>query len=83
MKLDISGRVKECTERVDELVRECTDYQMLVSCIKALRAVKIYPEKYKYSAEDFDTVVNTVRNLCAQHEIRLPDDTEWESVDII
>jgi hypothetical protein len=83
VKLELTARAKECTERINELTSEYNDYQMLVSCIKALQAVKIHPDRFKYSNEDYDKVVNTVRDLCARHEIRLPDDTEWESVDII
>lgn len=83
MKLDISERAKECTKRIDELTQEYNDYQMLVSCIKAVQAVKAYPDKFQYTPDDYEKVIATVRNLCDKHEITLPDDTEWESVDII
>lgn len=83
MRLDLSSRAKECTERINELTQEYNDYQMLVSCIKALQAVKINPSKFKYSDDDYQKVIATVHDLCAKHEIRLPDDTEWDSVDII
>ncbi len=83
MKIELSERARECTVRINELTQEYNDYQMLVSCIKALQAVKLNPNKYRYSTEDYNTVVERVHDLCARHEIRLPDDTEWESVDIV
>lgn len=83
MKLELSDRAKECSIRVNELTQEYNDYQMLVSCIKALQAVENNPTKYQYSTADYEKVIDRVRDLCAKHEIRLPENIDWNSVDII
>lgn len=83
MRLELSDRAKECTTRISELTQEYNDYQMLVSCIKALQAVEQNPQKYNYSDEDYNTVISRVNDLCARHEIRIPDGTAWASVDIV
>jgi hypothetical protein len=83
MKLELTNRAKECSERIADLTQEHNDYQMLVSCIKALQAVKNNPDKFKYTDDDYKKVIETVHDLCARHEIRLPDENEWDSIEIV
>jgi hypothetical protein len=83
MRLELTSRARECAERIRDLEKEYKDYELLVSCIRALAAVKINPTKFEYSDDDYNKVVDKVRDLCARHEIRLPDDTDWDSVDIV
>jgi hypothetical protein len=85
MQIKLSDRAKECSEAMKELSEEMADYNSIVVCVRALAAVSNNPEKFKYEQEDYDKVVNKLRNLCAKHEIQLPttDYIEWSTVEIV
>jgi len=85
MKIQISDRAKECSEDMKELADEMNDYNAIVMCIKSLQAVHMQPEKFTYPQEDYDRVVSKLYNLCAKHEIQLPEAEymEWTSVEIV
>lgn len=85
MKIKISDRAKECSEAMRELSEEMADYNAIVMCVRALQAVTTNPEKFTYEQSDYDKVVNKLRNLCAKHEIPLPDSeyVEWNAVEIV
>jgi hypothetical protein len=85
MQIKISDRAKECSQAMKELSEEMTDYNAIVMCVRALAAVSNSPEKFKYEQEDYDKVVQKLRNLCAKHEIQLPtaEYIEWGTVEIV
>lgn len=87
MKLKLSERAKECTERLDELRQEMEDLNHIVMCIRANQAVERDPERYKgkYDEKDYEEVLAYLRNLCAKHEIPLPNTgfIEWNSIEIV
>lgn len=85
MRIRLSDRAKECNDRMIELVDELNDYNSIAMCAKALQAVATYPDKFEYSQDDYDKVITKFYNLCAKHEIKLPDDEfiEWSTIDIV
>lgn len=88
MQIKLSERGIECNQKISELIQEMDDYQKIMMCIKALQAVEAESDKFKntYSQEEYDTVVNTLKNLCSKHEIILPNldgYVEWRSIEIL
>lgn len=84
MKVKIADRIQECSTGLKNLTSEMNDYNTIVICIKALQAAAQYPNKFKYSDEDYKKVVDKLYKLCAKHEIQLSSDyVEWSSVEII
>jgi hypothetical protein len=83
MELNISERVKETQMRIHDLVVELNDYTALVACIRALAAVTNNPDRFtKTSQDDINKLTERVRNICAKHEIRLPDYVEWGAIEL-
>jgi hypothetical protein len=83
MELNISDRVKECQLRIHDLVVELNDYTALISCIRVLAAVGANPDKFKNTKqEDINKLSDRVRNICAKHEILLPEYIEWGAIEL-
>lgn len=85
MQIKLSDRAKECSESMKELSEEMNDYNSIVMCVRALAAVSNNPEKFKYEQSDYDKVVSKLQNLCAKHEIQLPNSEyiEWSTIEIV
>lgn len=85
MQIKLSDRAKEINDRYNELVQEKNDYNNIVMCIKALQAADMNRNKWNYTQEDYDGVVNRLRSLCAKHEVVLPDTDyiEWGNIEIV
>lgn len=83
MQLKISDRIQECMASMQTLNEEMQDYQNIVMLIKAVMAVSSETVPVKYNQDDYDKVIAKIRNLCAKHEIQLPEFVEWNTIELI
>lgn len=82
MLLNLSDRVQESLARIGELVSEVNELSVLAASIRALAEVTSNPDKYRSSQEDIAKLIDRVRDICARHEIVLPDYVEWNTIEI-
>ena len=82
MDINLSERMRECMETINNAKSEINDYANIALCINALREVSI-DDGYTYTQEEFNDVVGKLQRLCAKHEIVLPDYVEWGSLNIV
>lgn len=82
MEIKITDRISEAVKGIDTLTADIKEYQLIVSCLDALREVHSHPEKYTYSKEDETKVIDKLSALCQKHEILLPSYTEWANLEL-
>lgn len=77
MIIKLSDRAEDAKRAMIEARQELDDYNLIVSLVKAFQLANTEPEKHKFTQEEYDKCYAKLQNLCAKHEIRLPDYIDW------